>query len=81
MHQNRTDLLRRRQQLVREALAGRLSRRQILQRGAAVGLTAAGLSSLLGDARRAAAQTPAATDLSGNLVSWAPSGQIPVSAA
>jgi ABC-type glycerol-3-phosphate transport system substrate-binding protein len=75
MHQNRTDLLRRRQQLVREALAGRLSRRQILQRGAAVGLTAAGLSSLLGDARRAAAQTPAATELSGNLVSWAPSGQ------
>src|SRR5215204_1834277 len=75
MHQNRTDLLRRRQQLVREALAGRLSRRQILQRGAAVGLSATGLSSLLGDARRAAAQTPAATDLSGNLVSWAPSGQ------
>jgi ABC-type glycerol-3-phosphate transport system substrate-binding protein len=74
MHQDRTDLLRR-QHLVSDALAGRLSRRQILQRGTALGLTAAGLSSLLGDARRAAAQTPTAANLSANLVSWAPSGQ------
>jgi ABC-type glycerol-3-phosphate transport system substrate-binding protein len=72
MHQDRVDLLRRRQLLVRDALAGRLSRRQILQRGAALGVSAAGLSSLLGDARRASAQTPAAT---GNVVSWTPSGQ------
>ena len=70
MHQ--ADLLRRRQQLVRDALAGRLDRRQILQRGALLGLSAAGLSSLLGDARRARAQTPTA---SGHIVSWAPSGQ------
>lgn len=72
MHQNQTrsDLLGRRQALVRDALAGRLSRRQILQRGAALGVSAAGLTSLLGDVKRASAQTP-----SGNLVSWAPSGQ------
>lgn len=72
MYQNQTrgDLLRQRQSLVRDALAGRLTRRQILQRGAALGVSAAGLSSLLGDARRASAQTPA-----GNIVSWAPSGQ------
>jgi ABC-type glycerol-3-phosphate transport system substrate-binding protein len=70
MHQERVKLLRRRQQLVGDALAGRLNRRQMLQRGAALGLSAAALSGLLGDARRAAAQTP-----SGHLVSWAPSGQ------
>ncbi len=70
MHQ--TDLLRRRQQLLGDALAGRLTRRQAVQRGAALGLSAAGLSRMLGDARRAAAQTPTP---SGNLVSWAPSGQ------
>lgn len=70
MHQ--TDLLRRRQQLLGDALAGRLTRRQIMQRGAALGLSAAGLSRMIGDARRAAAQTPTP---SGNLVSWAPSGQ------
>ena len=69
---HRTDLLRRRQQLLGDALAGRLGRRQILQRGAALGLSAAGLSRLLGDARRATAQTPTP---SGHLVSWAPSGQ------
>ena len=70
MHQ--TDLLRRRQQLLGDALAGRLTRRQAVQRGAALGISAAGLSRMLGDARRAAAQTPTP---SGNLVSWAPSGQ------
>ncbi len=72
MYQNQTqgDLLRRRQMLVRDALAGRLTRRQILQRGAVLGVSAAGLSSLLGDTRRASAQAPAA-----NLVSWAPAGQ------
>ena len=70
MHQ--TDLLRRRQELLGDALAGRLTRRQILQRGAALGVTATALGSLLGDARRAAAQTPTP---SGNLVSWAPAGQ------
>lgn len=43
-----------------------------MQRGAALGLSAAGLSRMIGDARRAAAQTPTP---SGNLVSWAPSGQ------
>jgi ABC-type glycerol-3-phosphate transport system substrate-binding protein len=69
---HQTDLLRRRQQLLGDALAGRLSRRQVLQRGTALGLSAAALSSMLGDAHRAAAQTPT---LSGNLVSWAPSGQ------
>src|SRR5215212_2979352 len=72
MHQNRTDLLRRRQQLVHDALAHRLNRRQIVQRGAALGVSAAGLSRLLGDSGRVAAQTPTP---SGNLVSWAPSGQ------
>src|SRR5215207_7892629 len=72
MHQNRTDLLRRRQQLVHDALAHHLNRRQIVQRGAALGVSAAGLSRLLGDSRRVAAQTPTP---SGNLVSWAPSGQ------
>jgi ABC-type glycerol-3-phosphate transport system substrate-binding protein len=69
---HQTDLLRRRQQLLGDALAGRLTRRQIMQRGAALGLSAAGLSRMIGDARRAAAQTPTP---SGNLVSWAPSGQ------
>jgi ABC-type glycerol-3-phosphate transport system substrate-binding protein len=72
MHQNQTDLLRRRQQLVQDVLANRLNRRQVLRRGAALGVSAVGLSGLLGDGRRAAAQTPTA---SGNLVSWAPSGQ------
>src|SRR5215203_807502 len=72
MHQNRTDLLRRRQQLVHDALAHHLNRRQVFQRGASLGVTAAALGSLLGDARRAAAQTPTP---SSNLVSWAPSGQ------
>jgi ABC-type glycerol-3-phosphate transport system substrate-binding protein len=72
MDQDRVEMLRRRQQLVSDALAGRLNRRQMLQRGAALGIGAAGLSSLLGDARRAAAQTPAP---SGNLLSWAPAGQ------
>ena len=72
MHQSDNDLLRRRQRLLGDALAGRLSRRQILQRGAALGLTATGLASLLGDVRRAAAQTPTA---SGQVVSWAPAGQ------
>ena len=67
---NQSDLLRRRQRLVNDALAGRLSRRQIIQGGAALGLSAAGLSGLLGDVRRAGAQGP-----SGNLLSWAPSGQ------
>lgn len=70
MHQDRSDLYRERQLLVRDALGGRLSRRQILQRGAALGLGAASLSGLLGDTRRASAQTPSA-----NLVSWAPGGQ------
>jgi len=69
-NQTRRDLLGKRQALVRDALAGRLSRRQILQRGAVLGISAAGLSSLLGDVKRASAQTP-----SGNLVSWAPGGQ------
>jgi multiple sugar transport system substrate-binding protein len=73
MQHERADLLRRRQRLAAEALSGRLNRRQILQRGAALGLGATALSGLLGDARRAAAQTPAAT--SGHVVSWAPSGQ------
>jgi ABC-type glycerol-3-phosphate transport system substrate-binding protein len=67
---NQSNLLRRRQRLVSDALAGRLSRRQIVQGGAALGLSAAGLSGLLGDVRRAGAQGP-----SGNLLSWAPSGQ------
>jgi ABC-type glycerol-3-phosphate transport system substrate-binding protein len=66
------DLLRRRQQLLGDALAGRLDRRQVLKRGTALGLSAAGISRMLGDARRVAAQTPTP---SGNLVSWAPSGQ------
>ncbi len=70
MHQ--PDLLRRRQQLLGDALAGRLDRRQVLKQGTALGLSAAGISRMLGDARRAAAQTPTP---SGNLVSWAPSGQ------
>ena len=70
MHQK--ELLRRRQELVRAAVSGRLTRRQVLQRGAALGLTASAMGSLLGDARRAAAQSPTP---SGNLVSWAPSGQ------
>ena len=72
MHQGHDDLLRRRHQLLSDALSGRLNRRQIMQRGAALGLSAAALSGLLGDARRAAAQTPTP---SGSLVSWAPSGQ------
>ena len=38
LHQSDNDLLRRRQQLLGDALAGRLTRRQILQRGAALGL-------------------------------------------
>ena len=66
------ELLRRRQQLISDARSGRLDRRQVLQRGAALGITAAGLSGMLGDLRRAAAQTPTP---SGNLLSWAPSGQ------
>ena len=70
MHQDRSDLYRERQLLVRDALGGRLSRRQILQRGAVLGLGAASLSGLLGDTRRASAQSP-----SGNIVSWAPGGQ------
>jgi ABC-type glycerol-3-phosphate transport system substrate-binding protein len=72
MHQSHDDLLRRRHQLLSDALSGRLDRRQILQRGAALGLSAAALGGLLGDSRRAAAQTPTP---SGSLVSWAPSGQ------
>jgi ABC-type glycerol-3-phosphate transport system substrate-binding protein len=70
MDQNHSDLLWRRQRMLGDALAGRLSRRQILQAGTALGISATSLSGLLGDTRRAAAQTP-----SGNLVSWAPSGQ------
>jgi multiple sugar transport system substrate-binding protein len=69
---HQADLLRRRQELLGDALGGRLTRRQVLQRGAALGVTATALGSLLGDARRAAAQTPTP---SGNLVSWAPAGQ------
>src|SRR5262245_23184788 len=72
MHQSHDDLLRRRHQLLSDALSGRLTRRQIMQRGAVLGLSAASLGGLLGDARRAAAQTPTP---SGHLVSWAPSGQ------
>ena len=72
MLHDRNDLLRQRQRLLGDALTGRLSRRQILQRGAALGLTATALGGLLGDARRAAAQTPTA---SGHVVSWAPAGQ------
>ncbi len=72
MLQSDNDLLRRRQRLLGDALAGRLSRRQIIQSGAALGLTATGLASLLGDVHRAAAQTPTA---SGQVVSWAPAGQ------
>ena len=72
MYHDRTDLYRERQLLVRDALGGRLNRRQILQRGAALGLGAASLGGLLGDTRRASAQTPAP---SGSIVSWAPSGQ------
>ncbi|MFN8591664.1 MAG: extracellular solute-binding protein [Thermomicrobiales bacterium] len=67
-----SDLLRRRQQLASDALGGRLSRRQIIQRAAMLGLSASAVGGLLGDARRAAAQTPTP---SGSLVSWAPSGQ------
>ena len=63
-------LLRERNRLLREAAAGRLSRRQILQRGAALGLAGASLATAVKAPYRAAAQTP-----SGNLVSWAPSGQ------
>src|SRR4029079_12909666 len=59
-----------RQRLLGDAFAGRLSRRQVIQRGAALGLSAAALSNMLRGVRRAAAQTP-----SGHLVSWAPSGQ------
>ncbi|MCD6057755.1 MAG: hypothetical protein K0Q89_1285 [Thermomicrobiales bacterium] len=70
MHQK--ELLRRRQELVRAAVSGRLTRRQVLQCGAALGLSASAMGNLLGDARRAAAQSPTP---SGNLVSWAPSGQ------
>jgi len=72
MHQSHDDLLRRRHQLLSDALSGRLNRRQIMQRGAALGLSGVALSGLLGDARRATAQTPTP---SGSLVSWAPSGQ------
>src|SRR3954454_9476042 len=72
MHQSHHDLLRRRHQLLSDALSGRLNRRQIMQRGAALGLSAAALGGLIGDVRRAAAQTPTP---SGSLVSWAPSGQ------
>jgi ABC-type glycerol-3-phosphate transport system substrate-binding protein len=72
MHQGHDDLMRQRHQLLRDALSGRLSRRQIVQRGAVLGLSATSLGGLLGDARRAAAQSPTP---SGNLVSWAPSGQ------
>src|SRR5690348_12063330 len=64
------DLLRQRQGLARDVLGGRLTRRQALQRGAALGLSASALSGLLRDGRLAAAQTP-----SGSLVSWAPAGQ------
>jgi multiple sugar transport system substrate-binding protein len=70
VHQTDRDLLQRRQRLLGDALAGRLDRRQIIQRGTALGLSAVGLSNLLGDVRRAAAQTP-----SGHIVSWAPAGQ------
>ena len=70
MDLSRKDLLRRRQRFLGDALAGRLNRRQIIQAGTALGLTTAGITSVLGDARRASAQT-----VSGNLVSWAPSGQ------
>ncbi|MCA9880710.1 MAG: hypothetical protein KC442_23095, partial [Thermomicrobiales bacterium] len=70
MYHDRSDLYRERQLLVRDALGGRLNRRQMLQRGAALGLGTAALGGLLGDTRRASAQAPA-----GNLVSWAPSGQ------
>src|SRR3954453_8811008 len=72
MHQSHHDLLQRRHQLLSDALSGRLNRRQIMQRGAMLGLSAAALSGLLGDARRASAQPPTP---SGSLVSWAPSGQ------
>ncbi|MFM9106941.1 MAG: extracellular solute-binding protein, partial [Chloroflexota bacterium] len=60
----------RRQELVRDVLGGRSSRRQVLQRGAALGLSGAAMGNLLHQGRLASAQTP-----SGNLVSWAPAGQ------
>ena len=65
-------MLRQRQALLAHAIGGRLTRRQIVQRGTALGLGAAPIGTLLEAPRRAGAQTPSP---SGTVVSWTPSGQ------
>jgi sorbitol/mannitol transport system substrate-binding protein len=63
------DQLQERQELIIAATHGRLTRREVMKRGAALGLSASAIAMLLGSRPHAAAAP------TGHVTSWAPAGQ------